>query len=145
MNEGKEERAAIGRGELIPSGVMSHADWGVELRLHALGSLPLLRLSGKGERFPVVSGSISIGLAEEYLMKTQRVYETRAWRSMLGLLVGCGGLVAGLIEMGVAAETPAESSLKNDVSRPMEIRSPTPNEPRSSASGNNSRGRGPAL
>ena len=55
-------------------------------------------------------------------MKTRRVCETRAWRALLALLLGCGGPVAGFIEIGAAADTPAEGSAKGDVSRPTEIR-----------------------
>jgi CHAT domain-containing protein len=48
-------------------------------------------------------------------MKTLHVREMQAWGALLALLLGCGNLVAGLIEVGAAVE-PVHNPSKNDVS-----------------------------
>ncbi len=53
-------------------------------------------------------------------MKAQRVCETEVWRPLLAVLLGCGGLLAGFMGMGAAAEPQPNRSSKNGVSQSIE-------------------------
>ena len=55
-------------------------------------------------------------------MKTRRVCERRAWRPLLfAILLGCGCLLAGPVQMVATAEPPQDTA-KNDLSRPAETK-----------------------